>query len=175
MREFKVISLAVSGKNNKIYRTHDVVNERQVVDADELVARKHLKEITEESVTTQEPPPPPPPPADDQSSSGEAAGSGQPELEVGAGKPDETVSRETDSTGSESTGDNSGGQSNPESESNGSQGSGTVETSNDSNSKGTATIDSIDIAELRRILTERGVTFKPNASKKELWAKYIGL
>ena len=46
MRKFTVISLAVSGKNNKIFRTHDEVLERQVQDADDLVLRGHLKEIT---------------------------------------------------------------------------------------------------------------------------------
>lgn len=48
MRKFKVISLAVSGKANKIFRTHDVVEERQVHDADDLVKRKHLIEIIED-------------------------------------------------------------------------------------------------------------------------------
>lgn len=167
MKKYKVISLSVGGNNNKIYRTHDVVNEKNFPEgvAEKLVAAGHLKEIDEEQPKQSQSEPPPPP--TDENKSGESAGSGKTETEetaagTDAGKTDENVSRET---ASEATAEN------PESEKKQEE----AAKSTEEVPKQTPGIDSIDIADIKKTLKERGVPFNKNDSKEELYRKYIGL
>lgn len=70
MRTGKVISLAVSGKGNKVYQADDLVNENKFAPGkfDQLVKEGHIQENLVEVATTEEEKLPPP--SDDEKKGG---------------------------------------------------------------------------------------------------------
>lgn len=148
-RKYRVICLAVSGRNNKIYRKNDVVSEGAFPDgrAEQYVKSQHMERVEESDEV--------------------ATDAGSPE---GQTPPDDNLNPDLPKAGEENFGPDAGEDSPEMTGPKKDETSDDEDQADDEAGSGGAKLSKTF---LKKELTKRGVSYNPKASQEELMSLYL--